>query len=271
MFRRSFLASSWWNTPATGVPVDPNSDRYLANLKATERNDRIGVGVGDWAMFFGDADHTGPLTTITDQRGKKVALHVPDEVVMMEGNDKAAVFRCRGCDKEVSVFEYDVRTHRCAGFAAYTLSTTGIAGTPGNAGHRGIPPSSMFIAGMEISDGVIRHRLKMAVSSPSDHRLDGRPMPIWPMDGYERGHGSAIPEGAVLRLRRSAFDRVNPLGAARVVATAARDYGFIVGETGGVATVKYQLNATAPSGLSKALNAFGFADYEVLVLGWGKP
>lgn len=273
-FTRSFTDTSWWNRPIPStVPADPFSAKYIQNLKNTEPKDRIGIGTGAWAMFYADSAHVGTPSTITNKAGKKVQVHTPAKVDLMSGNDKACVFRCLGCDLEVSLFEavqVNATTWRCTNFGAYHPSTEGISGSQGNSGHRGIPPSAMMITGQELLEGAINHRLKMGVKSPADRRLDGKAMPIWPMDGYEKGHGTAIPEGAVLRLKASAFARVNPKGTSRTIATAAMVYGIIVGETGGHATIKGQLNATLPPDTSKALDLFHFADYEVMTLGWGK-
>lgn len=273
-FKRSFTDASWWNTPIPpATPIDPYSSRYLANLRATESKDRISVGVGSWRMFFSDADHTGPLATITAKDGRRVQIHAPAKVDLMAGNDKACVFRCLGCDLEVSLFEAvqsDATHWRCTNFGAYKPSTTGIAGTPGNDGHRGVPPSAMMITGQELADGVINHRLKMAVASPADRRLDGKAMPIWPLNGFEKGHGNAIPEGAVLRLKQAALQRVNPKGVALTIARAVATFGMVVGETGGHATVKTQLNAVLPTETGHALDPYHFADYDVMLLGWGK-
>lgn len=272
-YKRSFSDQSWWNAVAINVPVDPKSSQYIAGQAKVEGADHIEVSTGNWRFFWGDSAHSGSLTTIKDKRGASVKLHAPAKADVMAGDDKALGLRCFGCDVEVQLFEAvqkDATNWTCTNFAAYRPSSLGISGTQGNKGHRGIAPSAMFIAGEEIADGVIRHRLKFALGPPGDNRLDGKSMPIWPLDGYEKPRAGVIPEGAVLRLKTSAFERVNPKGTSLVVATAAHDYGLVVGDTGGHATIKTQLNATFPKDISSALDAFKWADYEVLQLGWGK-
>lgn len=265
MFQRSFTSDSWWNRPATGVPLHPDSDKLTKQQQSLEDGRGFRVAVGDWAIPFSDAPHEGTLRVFrASKTGDTVAVHaVP--VSEMTGNDKAAVFRCLGCDKEVSLFEWDGK-NTCTNFGLYTPSSSGIAGTPKNDGHRGIPPSAMMVSLRELVDGVISHRLKVSLSPP------GKPpgnKAIWPLNGFENRSG-VIPEGAVLRLKQSAFERVNPQGVARVIATAALTYGFVVGDTGGTAALKMEKASSYPVGVKTALDAFSLTDYEVLQYGWGK-
>jgi len=269
--------------------VHPNSKDLLSRQKNLEGTGKIGIGTGSWSMLYSEADSSMPLVKFTSTKtSQSVILNVDVEQVkkigLMAGNDKAAVFRCWHCDKEISTFETNIpldangnpdttKVWTCTNFGVYRLSGDGVdskSNPPGDGpgGHRGIPPSAMMITLKELDDGVINHRLKMALGPPGQP-ADGKP--IWPMAGFENRSG-VIPEGAVIRLKRLSFDAANLSGVQRVVALAVVEYGMIVGETGGHPTVKAEKSLTYPSGLNNALDAFDLAnDYEVLVYGWGKP
>lgn len=272
---RAFTDDSYWNTPAPDE-VDPQSDAWIGWLQLHE--DGMGLGMGDWALPDYVSRASDPLATVRDRNGRTVKVHIPASSTMMAGNDKAMNVIDFATGRNVATFE-TVKVSRtvytCTAFALYGLGTTGIAedvvgGTAGNKGHRGIPGAMFAVRLDELAAGVIPHRLKFATSGPGNPPDWGFDGPIWPMDGYEKNHGSGPPEGVVIRLKRS-VDLSGLSASVRTIATCLQDYGAILGDTGGHSTIK-MAQGSYPSDLrSSSLKQFAWDQWEFAPAGWGKP
>ena len=272
---RAFTNDSWWNTPIpSSIGADARSSDMIAWMKANEP-DGVKLSTLAWSMPDYMAAETDPLAKIIDTRGNVVSIHIPEDVVMMDGNDKAMCIIDLSTDQSLATFEtvkVSDTTFTCTGMARYWLDSEGVAatsgGTAGNFGHRGIPGPVMDIRKAELDAGLIAHRLKCAISGPGEPDEWGWGTdPIWPMNGYEKGHGNGPPEGVVLRLKPS-VDLSPVSGYALTIARCLQDYGAIVGDTsGGAAAIKLAANAV---GLvpTTALQAFGWDDWEVVAHGW---
>jgi hypothetical protein len=280
------FVDSWWSKPATGVPLSPRDSQYRAWVKAHESNG-LGLGVGDWAMPDHVSDGTEPLATCTGKVNgtlTTVQVHIPSDLPQMGGNDKACDIVDPTVGLNVQMFEtvkVSDTQYTCTGMAVYRLDSNGIAyeaggvpgglgnGPVGNAGHRGVPGAVHCVRLKDIAAGLIPYRVKFALSGPGEPGMYGLgTAPIWPMEGYEKGHGDGPPEGVVMRLKSSAVAKV-PAGPARVVAQALATYGALLGDTGGHATVKVEAASSYPAGLTaRALSPLSWDDFEWLVEGW---
>src|SRR5262249_53392033 len=228
-----------------------------------------------WSLPDYEATWTDPIAAVTDPLGNVVSIRIPTDVLMMDGNDKAMCVIDRSTDQSLALFEtvkVSDAKFTCTGMARYWLDSEGISaksgGSAGNFGHRGIPGPVMGIKKAELDAGLIAHRLKCAISGPGEPDAWGWGTdPIWPMNGYEKGHGDGPPEGVVLRLK-TGTDLSRVSGRALTIATCLRDYGAIIGDTsGGPATIKLAANAV---GLvpTTALQTFGWDDWEFVEHGW---
>lgn len=264
-----FTTDSQWNKMVAGVPVDSQSNQMIGWLKTNE--DFLHLGCGGWSLPDYVSSDTDPLAKCSDSHGNVVYVHIPSNITMMTGNDQAIDIIDPSTNQNVQMFnatKVSDTEFTCQGLARYWLDSNGLAedvagGTVGNYGHRGIPGAIHAIRLSEISAGVIPHRLKFAISGPGEPGQWGwGSNPIFPMDGYEKGHGSGPAEGVILRLK-SNVDVTKAKGAAQIVAQCLKDYGAILGDTGGHATIKMQLASSYPTGINaKALSVFSWDDYE---------
>src|SRR5215471_458139 len=195
---RAFTTGSWWNTPIpSSVGADARSTDMVAWMKADEP-ENMTLSDAAWSLPDYMATATDPLAEVSDPRGSVVRIHIPEDVVMMRGNDKEMCVIDRSMDQSLATFEtvrVSSTTFTCSGMARYWLHSEGIAaksgGTAGNFGHRGIPGPVMGIRKAELDAGLIARRLKCAISGPSEPGTWGFGTdPSWPMSGYEKGHGN---------------------------------------------------------------------------------
>lgn len=275
VFARSFVASSWWNTPIpAGVGVDSRSATMIAKQAKSCPPPTVKSSSGGWALPWSEVSGTaGTLATIKDAQSNIVKVYIDVTVGDMSGDDGAIVFRDWRTGVEISTFETKVVRHSdgkvdtskpimCKSFGSYRLGTDGIAkqsgGDKANSGHRGVAPSSMALFPTD-QYGPILHRLKVALGQPAD-----TPGPNWPMYSLESPRSGGIPEGAVIRLKGSSTNVASP------VQVAAHAFGFIVGDTAGAgksALKTVQGHAYGPETMN-ALDGLTWADWEVMALGW---
>lgn len=282
-FTPSFTPFSWWNLPIPAdVAVDPNSDAMIAAQAKVCDPPRIGRPTGAWAIPWSEVglSDAAPWATIVSSSGGRVTLHVDPRTGIMAGNDAAVIWRDWQTQIEVSTFETFIprlgdgtidttKPITCTNYGLWGIKTNGIArkaagGQKPNNGHRGIPPSVMALHPDEVT--AVRRRLKISLAPPADH-----PGPNWPMTGIESPRHGGIPEGAVLRLKDSALLRSGTTGAALEIASAANNWGFIAGDTGGSAVCKTVQGGVYGPGVITALEPFTWQDWEIMTLGWGKP
>jgi hypothetical protein len=160
----------------------------------------------------------------------------------------------------------------------YRSDSNGIAqglptGTRGNLGHRGIPGSIQAVTMKEIRRGAIRHRLEIYWWETAQ-RTPGRLEAYFPMTGAEAASKSGVvPEGIVIRIKRSVDLRTRHLSpAALTIATALQRYGAVIGDNSGSGNnLKLQSNAHWAGVLGpKSLHTIHWKDY-VFVKGGFRP
>jgi hypothetical protein len=251
---RPFRATSYWNTPLGNAPRDPHSARYIRDAQvAAHSQGFLKLVLGAWGMPRYRAGARAPLYRINPASGPTVRVHIPARARPMPTSD-AAVVVVDPISRQVVTLggaRFNSSAHRwtAATVSRYALHSNGIArglptGSRKNLGHRGIPGSVQTVTRKEISRGVIKHRLEMYWWETASH-TPGRREAYFPMTGAESGHGATVPEGIVIRIKRSVDLRARHLSpAAYTIARALQRYGAVVGDNSGSGNnIKLQANA----------------------------
>lgn len=239
MTYRAFTQASYWNTPMpSDAPIDANSRQYIDWLV---NNDPTGYpvvgGHSGWAHPVYFAKEIDPLVTMRPEvfvTSMQVTFHLPKDAVPMTGPDAEMSVIDVATNQDVQLFKFSRDTNgtpHCDGIGRYYLDSEGLAesvgGTRGNVGHRGIPGFEHAFLGEEVlRDKVINRRLKFSIP-------DTKPLHYWPMGGHEARTG-VIPEGIVMRIKRSVDLSKRLSGSALVIARAFKNYGILVGDTSGL-------------------------------------
>ncbi|MBA3232493.1 MAG: hypothetical protein H0T17_00880, partial [Propionibacteriales bacterium] len=163
------------------------------------------------------------------------------------------------------------------GVSRYYLGSHGITqglanGTKGNLGHRGIPSPMQSVSKREVRRGAINHRLEVYWWETAATTPQG-PDAYFPMSNSESGKNGVVPEGIVVRIKRSVDLKARHMSpAARVVARALQKYGAVVGDNSGSGNnLKLQSNANWTGMLNQdSLSSIHWKDY-VFVKGGYRP
>jgi hypothetical protein len=124
----------------------------------------------------------------------------------------------------------------------------------------------------EIQRGKIRHRLEVYWWETASRTPNGKSA-YFPMTGAESGKTGVVPEGAVVRLKRSVnLDALHLSPAARVIARALQKYGAVVGDNSGTGnSLKLQAHVNWRGILNKdSLRKLHWGDF-VFVKGGYRP
>lgn len=275
---RSFSASSIWNR---GLPSEgsrhPDSDRFIAWMKAHLTSDYLTLGDGDWALPVFWSLESDPLVTINPDIGPTTTFRLPLEAAAMPGNDASLLVIDRTTNQDVKLFGFTRDPLNATSIARYFLDSNGLdaeaAGSdnPGNGGHRGLPGSIHCVRTDEVAYGVIEHRTKFAIGEPNEPSSDE---PIWPMTGFESPRSGLIPEGVVMRIEPSYVLPESLSPGAKVIAQQLQRYGAICGDTArdGACTIKLERSSGwAALGIDRhALQALPWDAYEFVTAGWGR-
>ena len=279
---RAFGRSSYWNTPLGKAPVDPNSARYIRDAQvAAHTQNHLRLVLGDWGMPSYRSDAGDPAYVIRPASGPTVKLHIPARARPMPTSDAALTVTDTASHQVVCLggAHFDAATHRWTAktVSRYWSSSRGIAqglpgGTSGNLGHRGIPGSVQAVTKKEIRRGAIRHRLEIYWWETAPRTPQGREA-YFPMTGSETRSVGTVPEGIVIRIRRSVdltAEHLSP--AALTIARALKRYGAVVGDNSGTGNnLKLQANADWGGVLgADSLRSIPWSDY-VFVRGGYRP
>jgi hypothetical protein len=280
---RPFRATSYWNTPLGRAPRDPHNGRYIRDAqKLAHSQHYLKLVIGRWGMPTYRSGAGDPVFRINPAAGPTVRIHIPRGARPMPTTDAAMVVHDRSTRQVVNLTgaHFHKARHRWTARAAsrYFSNSNGIAqglptGTRGNLGHRGIPGSVQAVTRKEIRRGVIRHRLEIYWWETAPRTPSGREA-YFPMTGSEASlkHG-VVPEGIVIRIKRSVNLRAKHLNrAAFVIARALQRYGAVIGDNSGSGNnLKLQSNARWAGVLTAtSLRSIPWKDY-VFVKGGFRP
>lgn len=281
--KRAFRGTSWWNTPLGRAPRDSHNARYIRDAQvARHTQSYLKLVIGKWGMPVFRSRAADPAYRINPAAGPTVRIRIPRHARPMPTSDAAMVVVDATSRQVVNLSGavFHRATHRWTARSAsrYWSDSNGIAqglptGTRGNLGHRGIPGSVQAVTKKEIRSGVIRHRLEMYWWETAP-RTPGGAEAYFPMTGAETATKSGVvPEGIVIRIKRSVDLRTRHLSpAALTIATALQRYGAVIGDNSGSGNnLKLQSNASWAGVLTAtSLHTIPWKDY-VFVTGGFRP
>lgn len=256
---RAFSADSWWNTPLPrDAPTNPAEAQILDYLRTgPESGDGCltlaGAGASHWGQPVYDArpgDPTYDIKGLVRPLWELRHLRIPVGAESARNNDSSMSIydRAKGYVVALTGADYDPKHDEWSADGAtitYLDSNgldvaTGRSDDPRNRGsHRGNNGATMAVELDEVRSGAIRHVLK-AASGPEV--ADRAVFPMVGSDGDYHGSDPAVPpQGLRLRIRPSVdLDSLSLRPEALVIARALQDYGFYIGDSGGVTALKLQ-------------------------------
>jgi hypothetical protein len=274
---RPFKASGYWNTRLGNAPASRHSAAWIHDAES-HSGSHVSLVLGDWGMPVYTSKASDPLVRISSS-GHTVRFHIPLRARPMIGQDAALTVIDRSTNQVVGLFGAHVSGGKwsVSGLSRYRFTSNGIAGgLPGggkaNFGHRGIPASVPAVTKADIRRGKIRHRLEMYWHETAARTPEGKSA-YFPMTGSESGHNGVVPEGAVIRIKRSVnLQALHLSPAARVIARALQKYGAVIGDNAGSGnSLKLQANTNWSGVLNKdSLRSIPWSDY-VFVKGGFRP
>ena len=280
---RPFRAASWWNAPLGKAPRDSHNARYIRDAQvARHTQNYLKLVIGKWGMPVYRSKAADPAYRINPAAGPTVKIRIPRHARPMPTSDAAMVV-VDGTTRQVvnltgAVFHKVAHRWTARSVSRYWSDSNGIAqglptGTRGNLGHRGIPGSVQAVTKKEIRRGEIRHRLEMYWWETAPRTPSGAEA-YFPMTGAETATKSGVvPEGIVIRIKRSVDLRTRHLSpAALTIATALQRYGAVIGDNSGSGNnLKLQSNASWAGVLTAtSLHTIPWKDY-VFVTGGFRP
>jgi hypothetical protein len=222
-----------------------------------------------------------PVYVINPASGPTIRIHIPAHAHPMPTSDAAMTVTDVATRQVVCLggahFNAAKHVWTAKSVSRYWSSSRGIAqglpgGSRGNVGHRGIPGSVQVVTKREIRRGAIRHRLEIYWWETATRTPEGREA-YFPMTGSESPSSGSVPEGIVIRIRRSVNLSTKHLSpAALTIARALQRYGAVIGDNSGTGNnLKLQANTRWSGILGKdSLRSIPWSDY-VFVKGGYRP
>ena len=253
---QAFTPDSYWNTPAMGAPLHPDSEaiiRFLGNDNAADGCPLLsGIGSNRWGMpiyWAGPSDREYDVeSTKYDVPPEFARLRIPLGARPMQGSDGEMVVYDleRGTVAQLYRGHYDHRrdTWTVTGGSIAYLGSNGLDGSfpesddPRNRGtFRGYNGAVAAIRLDEVETGSVEHVVKVGVNTA--HIGHVFPMTGSDGDADERG---APKQGMRLRIRSDVdLERYNLHPQALVIARALQVYGMLVADsTGGPIELKLE-------------------------------
>ena len=292
----------FWRTPHDGDPIDPRSAEMMRAIEQAARRPYVFLSGTDgprWGAPYYEASATEATVAVTCPGppcysfppSGTIRFRIPSDARPSQDTDRELVVidRTPGTDAVLWLW-HACPPHACGTWTAHGISFTSLDSDeldrcwaqhyPGavpasnlqNVGHRGLPGLYLGIRYGEVAtDRSISHALKIAIpDTASSH--------VYPYVGDE-GRGGSIPEGTLMRLKRTvALSSLSP--AARVIARALKRYGAVVGDTsGGTVGLKVEnlVVEHSPDRWARlringeSLSKIPLSDFEIVKLGYGAP
>lgn len=263
---RAFDAQSWWNTPLPeDAPSNPKANQILRYMQtADESGDgcvRLAGAEGDdwgqpvyWAQpgdpeYDVDVDPADEPPELRNLRIPRGAEPAPNSDGSMTIFDVQRGYTVALTD---AVHHLDGDTWSAGGATVTYLDSNGLHVSTGRASdernvgsHRGNNAAVMMVRLDEVTDGAVRHVLKVASGPTASVRF------VFPMvgsDGDTRDP-SAPPQGLRFRIRPSVdLEALHLDPQTLVIARALQEYGFYIGDSGGATALKLEDTRTEGRG-----------------------
>jgi hypothetical protein len=255
---RAFTPDSWWNTPVPDdAPDHPQAADILRYMRTAEEAAEgcvrlAGAQGSPWGQPVYWATPEDPSHRVTvgkdDPPPELQDLRIPDGASAANNNDGSmTVFDLdRGYAVALTDAAYDPGsgTWRASGATVTYLDSngldvrTGLSTDERNRGsHRGNNAAVMMVRFDEVEAGRIDHVLKVASGPDPSSRA------VFPMVGSDGDSSdpAAPPQGLRFRIKPSVD--LESLGLPRqalVIAKALQEYGFYIGDSGGVTALKLE-------------------------------
>lgn len=230
-----FTPGSPWNVPHGALP-HPDSARWITQLAAesTYGYMRLSLSSAYTIPVYYPKPSDPSYVVSPPLYGRSVTMRIPKGATPASGTDGALITIDFDRNECFSLWRatYSSGVWKAQGTARYDMASDGLCSTPGNFGHRGVPPTEMVIRGMELDTGEIPHVLEVFIPNTSSAW-------VWPLCGGEQRSG-LVPEGMFLRLKQDVdLTKFKLKPRALIIARTAQKYGLVVGDTDpNVATIK---------------------------------
>jgi hypothetical protein len=255
---RAFTPDSWWNTPvpadAPSHPRATNILRYMSTAdEAAEGCVRLaGAQESPWGqpVYWVSAEDPSYQVVVRkdDPPPELQDLRIPDGAMAANNNDGSmTIFDLeRGYVVALTDADYDADTGtwQASGATVTYLDSNGLHAGTGQASdernrgsHRGNNGAVMMARFDEVEAGRIEHVLKVASGPDPSSRS------VFPMVGSDGDSSdpSAPPQGLRFRIKPSVdLESLGLPPQALVIAKALQDYGFYIGDSGGVTALKLE-------------------------------
>jgi hypothetical protein len=255
---RAFTPDSWWNTPVPDdAPSNPRASAILRYMSTAPESGEgcvhlAGAGGSQWGQPVYWAKPGDPTYRVTvgkaDPPPELQDLRIPKGAMAAQNNDGSmTVFDVdRGYVVALTDAGYDAdsRTWRASGATVTYLDSNGLDVRTGKSSdernqgsHRGNNAAVMMARYDEVRAGRIEHVLKVASGPDVSFRS------VFPMVGSDGSSSdpSAPPQGLRFRIKPSVdLDSLDLPKQALVIARALQEYGFYIGDSGGVTALKLE-------------------------------
>ena len=255
---RAFTPDSWWNTP---VPADAPSHpdardilRYMSTADEAAGGCVRLAGAQDspWGqpVYWASAEDPSYQVTVgkDDPPPELQDLRIPDGAKAADNNDASmTLFDVeRGYVVALTDAHYDTGsgTWRASGATVTYLDSNGLDVRTGQStdernrgSHRGNNGAVMMARFDEVAAGRIEHVLKVASGPDPSSRA------VFPMVGSDGDSSdpAAPPQGLRFRIKPSVdLESLGLPPQALVIARALQEYGFYIGDSGGVTALKLE-------------------------------
>jgi len=255
---RAFTPDSWWNSPVPDdAPSNPRASAILRYMSTAAESGGgcvhlAGAGGSQWGQPVYWAKPGDPTYRVSvakaDPPPELQDLRIPDGALAAHNNDGSiSIFDVdRGYVVALTDAAYDAdsRSWRASGATVTYLDSNGLDVRTGQSSddrnrgsHRGNNAAVMMARFDEVKAGRIDHVLKVASGPAVSTRS------VFPMVGSDGSstNPSAPPQGLRFRIKPSVdLESLHLPRQALVIARALQQYGFYIGDSGGVTALKLE-------------------------------
>lgn len=231
-----FPADNLWNREVSGDPVDPLSDRYIANIQRHgDPNLHPDFGANpDYGIPYVVVPSTQPRVTITfteyGDESDPGPYPIPPDAPIEAGRDRHVLVVQQGACRLFELYHAarDGAGWRAGSGAVFDLRSNRLRPREWTScDQAGLPILPGLVRYDEVMQGEIRHALRVTFEHTQAAWIEPATHP-----GGDDNDAEAPPMGLRMRLKAS-YDISRLRGQSRVIAIALQRYGMFVADTGG--------------------------------------